>query len=475
MPKPPPKDVEIEPEGEDTQIFDSNKYPLLKRPGAPAAADRPPAKASAPARPTPGTRPPPVKEAAPLTPQPTRVVVMQVPPEAIPARPRDKRPSEPNVLPRDGGPARRKPPSNIAYPAGQGPDAGVPVGTPSQLARPVARPDAGTVVDTERVPRVDMPNGAPPTRATPNKLPHSAKTVIASADLDASVTSPDLKVPLDLRTALDSNPDLRATFDSSPSLPAIEVGPTNIVRVRQDSLGNDHHDTNPLAVPIEAMASHRSTAPMPIPEHTKIGVVERPAAPRPMSRAQAAVLAPPPVAAPHADPLAMVDAARGRRLPDRVRHVTPTALSALPDPHEVAKISSAAALAATVAAPRIRDEQIDAAEEDDDNFNETRERPIDRDALRKLPQAAALMALNDPAKKPPAKQDKAHPTPAVLMGPAQSRSLPVLSPADSGTSTSPDPKRPVAPARGGLVWVWMVLAALAIAAAVAAAMWYLAS
>src|SRR5579883_1839397 len=159
MPK-PPKDDEVE--AEDTQIFDSNKYPVLKRP-VPAKP------AGAPVRPTPSTRPPPMND-APEPPQPTRVVVMQVPPEAIPApRPRDKRDSQPGMS-RDGaalrdrrdsapppaagtGPAprRSKPPSNISHPAAQGQDAGVPAATPNVVPRVAAGGNA--LRDTEPVPR----------------------------------------------------------------------------------------------------------------------------------------------------------------------------------------------------------------------------------------------------------------------------------------------------------------------------------
>jgi hypothetical protein len=463
MAKPPipPKDDE-----EDTQIFDSNKYPVLDRSAARAAGPVPrPEGASRdsrsfaapvrktptappPTRPTPGTRPPPLKPSdQDLPPQPTRIVVMQVPPEAIPER-RDKRDSQLGNLGRDTRPN----PEIITKPFEKGLEPGIPVATPGHLARPGLRPTPNVIKSGPSQP-----------------LPPSANTIIA--DIDAGVTSPDLKVPLDLRAALDSNPDLRAVFDSSPGMPAIEAGPTNIVHVRQDSLA-DHNETNPLAVPIHAMAAHRSTAPMPVPEHTKIGVVERPAPPRsPISSAEVEVLAPtPPVgnALPPSDPIAALDAARVRRIPNRVRHVTPTAMNAVA-PGASANSSSAMALAATVSAPAIRDE------DDDDNFNETRERPIDRDLLRKLPQAAALVAFNDGRANPSLRardddddDDALHPTPVVLSGPAQSRSIPV---ADS----KPDLARPVAPSRGGLVWVWMVLAALAIAAAVAAGMWLLAS
>jgi hypothetical protein len=279
------------------------------------------------------------------------------------------------------------------------------------------------------------------------------------AEIDAGATSPVLKVPPDLRATLDSNPGLQASFDdgarssergagvlrnpgatespwdSNSELRRLE---TNVVS-RPDSLGGEHAETNPMAMPIQAMAAHRSTAPMPIPEHTKIGVVERPMI--------APTIAPvPPRGKPITTPpsnsaaIAMLDAARVRQIPDRVAHVTPTAMNvAIPEGPGAS----------------LRDSGFD---HDDDNYHETQERRIDREALRKLPGAAQVIALAVPpvVLDPPS-------APAVLTGPPQHSSEPRIEPA-----------RPTAP-RGGLVWLWMVLAALAIAAAVATAMWYLAS
>jgi hypothetical protein len=354
--------------------------------------------------------------------------------------------------------------------------------TPNQVRAkpPTANPDAA------------LP-GRPAVRPTPPRAPAQAppheRTVIA--EIDAGVTSPDLKLPLDLRAALDSNPNLRATFDSNPDLRAIEGGPTNIVPRSQiaDMLTPppESEVTNPIALPIGAMAAHRHTAPMPVPDATKIGVViersgsagprsdaegrrgesiDRPSPPRSGGFLPAAtVMDPRPPMAPGEaataeelaarviprrvekytptsmvaadDPLAKLDAARARKVPDRVRLITPTAMHAEPAP--------------AGGAP------LDDDDDDRDDFHETRERPIDREALRKLPAAAAAVALGAQVLDPP----------SVLSG---EQRAPLANPsADSPV------QRPPAPARGGLVWLWMVLAVLAIAAAVATAMWYLAT
>jgi hypothetical protein len=393
--KPPKPDDEIE--HEDTQIFDSKKHPLLKR--EPARKTGAP-----PTRPTPRQ---PQDTPPPLEPQATRVVVMHVPPEAIPnAR---ERPSQAFVVPRE------RPSQPIATPRSSDDATRAVEVTPSRRSK---APSAAPIVEPALARTVIAEPLFARTVIAETPIP-AARTVIA--EIDAGATAPVLKIP----------PELRATFDSNPALQAIDG--------RADSLGGDHVETNPMAVPLHAMAAQRSTAPMPIPEHTKIGVVERPLV-APPARAKPATTPPS-----HSAAIEMLDAARVRQIPDRVALVTPTAMNVVMPEGPHAALRGAG----------------DSHDHDDDNYNETRERPIDREALRKLSKAADIIALSATV-----------PAPAILDPP--SSPVVLTGPPKGGSEPRMEVARPPAP-RGGLVWLWMVLAALAIAAAVATAMWYLAS